>query len=287
MTSEFHKVITPNDRGLNPDSHQSGIAFGAPSSRQKFDVFPELSSNPPAGLEGEALAKWNDQCMVEWLDPDGRNHTFRWIYYSNKFRGKTRNEYRITRGNTGDSPNAFLEHHDLRVGDTLVFSSLGDRRVSVRFNRVDRSQLELELARALGAASGGNVGVSELLDTERKAFQRSPDSLGTEEDKDDPSVGYIYVLDNPAMPGLVKIGFTTQKVEERARQLSGGSGVPSPFRVVSSCRVSDPLRLEHLIHKVLEPNRFNRNREFFLLDPQTAADRIEAIGALWSVVRPV
>jgi hypothetical protein len=39
----------------------------------------------------------------------------------------------------------------------------------------------------------------------------------------------VYVLTNPAMPGLVKIGKTTQvEVEERMKQLYG-TGVPVPF----------------------------------------------------------
>jgi hypothetical protein len=39
----------------------------------------------------------------------------------------------------------------------------------------------------------------------------------------------VYVLTNEAMPGLVKIGLTTDSVEARLTQLSSHTGVPLPF----------------------------------------------------------
>jgi hypothetical protein len=39
--------------------------------------------------------------------------------------------------------------------------------------------------------------------------------------------GYIYVLTNPNMPGLVKIGYTQRLPRERANDLSRATGVPS------------------------------------------------------------
>jgi hypothetical protein len=39
--------------------------------------------------------------------------------------------------------------------------------------------------------------------------------------------GYIYVLTNPNMPGLVKIGYTQRLPRERANELSRATGVPS------------------------------------------------------------
>ena len=46
--------------------------------------------------------------------------------------------------------------------------------------------------------------------------------------------GHVYVLQNPAFPHLLKIGFTTRTPEERAEELSRHSGVPTPYRVVFS-----------------------------------------------------
>ena len=41
--------------------------------------------------------------------------------------------------------------------------------------------------------------------------------------------GIVYLLTNPVMPGLVKIGMTTQKeIEQRMKELYT-TGVPLPF----------------------------------------------------------
>lgn len=48
--------------------------------------------------------------------------------------------------------------------------------------------------------------------------------------------GHIYILVNPSMEGLVKIGKTTRDPESRARELSQATGVPTPFYVAFSTR---------------------------------------------------
>ena len=45
-----------------------------------------------------------------------------------------------------------------------------------------------------------------------------------------------YVLVNESMPGLVKIGKTTQSVEKRMKELSSPTGIASPFYLcIRSC----------------------------------------------------
>ena len=41
--------------------------------------------------------------------------------------------------------------------------------------------------------------------------------------------GWVYVLTNPAMPGLVKIGLTSRNPQVRAAELTQATGVPAPF----------------------------------------------------------
>ena len=60
-------------------------------------------------------------------------------------------------------------------------------------------------------------------------------------------VGYVYIMTNPAMPGLVKIGSTTLLPDERARQLSSSTGVPRPFQVVAFHPFEDELRAEVMV----------------------------------------
>lgn len=60
----------------------------------------------------------------------------------------------------------------------------------------------------------------------------------------------IYVLINEAMPGLVKIGWTSGGVESRISQLSGGSGVPLPFECHFAAEVKDARILEKTLHQL-------------------------------------
>lgn len=89
----------------------------------------------------------------------------------------------------------------------------------------------------------------------------------------------VYVLTNPAMPGLVKIGKTTQlEVKERMKQLYG-TGVPLPFDCVFACQVSDSSEVEKALHFAFGNNRINPNREFFKIE----AERVIAILKLLKV----
>jgi hypothetical protein len=44
-----------------------------------------------------------------------------------------------------------------------------------------------------------------------------------------PIQGFVYILSNKKMPGLVKIGCTTRPVVERTAELNSMTGVPAPF----------------------------------------------------------
>lgn len=78
----------------------------------------------------------------------------------------------------------------------------------------------------------------------------------------------VYVLTNPAMPGLVKIGKTTQdEVDQRMRQLFS-TGVPVPFECAFACRVPDASVVERALHHAFGQNRINPTREFFRIEPE-------------------
>jgi hypothetical protein len=80
----------------------------------------------------------------------------------------------------------------------------------------------------------------------------------------------VYVLTNPAMPGLVKIGYTTQEdANARIAQLYT-SGVPVPFKIEFACRVEDAEEVEKALHMAFGPNRVNPRREFFQVDAEQA-----------------
>ena len=78
----------------------------------------------------------------------------------------------------------------------------------------------------------------------------------------------VYVLTNPAMPGLVKIGKTTQEeVDLRMRQLFS-TGVPVPFECAFACRVPDASVVERALHHAFGQLRINPTREFFRIEPE-------------------
>lgn len=78
----------------------------------------------------------------------------------------------------------------------------------------------------------------------------------------------IYVLVNEAMPGLVKIGLTTDNVESRISQLSTHSGIPLPFECYFAAEAKDCAKLEKTLHQLFSENRINPKREFFKIDPE-------------------
>ena len=84
------------------------------------------------------------------------------------------------------------------------------------------------------------------------------------------SKGIVYVLTNPAMPGLVKIGKTARKdLNKRLVELYG-TGVPVPFECVFAGKVDDHGKVEDALHNAFGPYRYNPRREFFAIEADQA-----------------
>ena len=81
--------------------------------------------------------------------------------------------------------------------------------------------------------------------------------------------GIVYVLINPAMPGMVKIGKTSRAMDARLNELYG-TGVPVPFECAYAARVSDEGTVERAFHLAFGPYRVNPKREFFSIEPEQA-----------------
>lgn len=95
----------------------------------------------------------------------------------------------------------------------------------------------------------------------------------------DNSSQIVYILTNPAMPELIKIGKTTQQeVGERMKQLYG-TGVPFPFDCAFACQVKDANEAEKALHFAFGNDRVNPNREFFKIE----AERVIAVLKLLKV----
>lgn len=95
--------------------------------------------------------------------------------------------------------------------------------------------------------------------------------------------GFIYILTNEAMPGIVKVGKTGGEPTSRARQLSSATGVPARFSVFRQYAVTDCDDAEGFSHRILERvfGRPNTRREFFSASPDAVAALLdEALASL-------
>jgi len=89
--------------------------------------------------------------------------------------------------------------------------------------------------------------------------------------------GIVYVLTNPCMPGIVKIGMTERKdIDARMKELYT-TGVPLPFECKYACNVkkSECGKIEKALHTAFAPQRINATREFFKIAPEQAIAILE------------
>lgn len=86
----------------------------------------------------------------------------------------------------------------------------------------------------------------------------------------DGQTGIVYILTNPAMPNLIKIGYTAaEDVKIRMAQIYT-SGVPLPFECVYAAKVVDHEKVEKALHIAFGPDRVNPKREFFEIEASQA-----------------
>lgn len=94
--------------------------------------------------------------------------------------------------------------------------------------------------------------------------------------------GFIYVLKNPHMPRLVKIGYTERSPHARAIELSHHTGVPGNFSVVKSWFIQDAATYEKRIFSELRADR--KAGEHFQLSPVQAVERINILLRAWGQI---
>lgn len=88
--------------------------------------------------------------------------------------------------------------------------------------------------------------------------------------------GWVYVISNAAMGGLVKVGFSMQDPAIRARELAG-TGVPHPYEVVYDALCIEPRKVERRAHELLVAH--HEAKEWFRCDTEVAIAAVkDAIG---------
>ena len=93
--------------------------------------------------------------------------------------------------------------------------------------------------------------------------------------------GFIYVMSNPSMPNLYKVGFSCN-LKKRLYDLNSYSSTPTPFKIVYSARVDNAEADEKLAHSALAECRVNKKREFF-----KAQSKIELIRKVRSAISEI
>lgn len=93
--------------------------------------------------------------------------------------------------------------------------------------------------------------------------------------------GYIYIMTNPALNNMVKIGYATN-VEARRKQLST-TALPYDYEVYATYETSGNLedkKLHKLIDNLNPDLRVTKTREFFVMSPEDAYELLESIATI-------
>lgn len=85
--------------------------------------------------------------------------------------------------------------------------------------------------------------------------------------------GWVYVLTNPGLPGVVKIDLTTRDTDRRSAELLREYGTVYPFAVAARHAVSDCVAVEAAAHRLLNACRLPAS-ELFCCDVATAQKAI-------------
>ena len=121
-------VLTPNDVGAT-GSKQVGVAVK--KSGPLIEFFPPLES------DGE-----NPDAMLDAYDShSGERLGVRYVYYNNRMRGGTRNEYRLVR------INSFLARYNVVAGDVLLIARTANGSFWFGIERLLNSNSELRSTR--------------------------------------------------------------------------------------------------------------------------------------------
>ena len=94
--------------------------------------------------------------------------------------------------------------------------------------------------------------------------------------------GYVYILTNKCLKGMVKIGMTSRPVNTRSKELFNTS-LPMPFDEFASLKTSKFVEVEDLVHRILTKltrKRVNESREFYKIKPGEALEILEDVSRL-------
>ena len=89
---------------------------------------------------------------------------------------------------------------------------------------------------------------------------------------------WVYILSNPSLPNMLKIGYTKNEPEVRAKQISASTGVALPYKVEWAFQCFNGEQLEQEVHREVESYRGNQQREFVDIPLDEAQETIVKLG---------
>ena len=86
--------------------------------------------------------------------------------------------------------------------------------------------------------------------------------------------GWVYIISNKSMPGLLKIGYSTKDPELRAKEFNN-AGIPHSYIVEYDVLLENPYYVEQETHKKLMQK--NKNKEWFCCTVEEAIIAIKSV----------
>lgn len=86
--------------------------------------------------------------------------------------------------------------------------------------------------------------------------------------------GWVYIIKNKSLSGLIKIGYSTKDPILRAIEL-GNTGVPHKYDLVYDALVINPHKIEKLVHESLKMHK--EGKEWFRCSPYNAIECIKRV----------
>ena len=98
--------------------------------------------------------------------------------------------------------------------------------------------------------------------------------------------GFIYVMSNPAMPGIYKVGKSIKDpAKDRLSELSSSTSVPEPFKLEYYCFIDKFDAFEVRLHKELSHLRPNPTREFFKVELRYILEKISELAPMYGGIK--
>lgn len=86
--------------------------------------------------------------------------------------------------------------------------------------------------------------------------------------------GWVYIITNKSMPGLIKVGYTMKDPELRAAELNH-TGAPHPYNVDYDVLIENPREIENRVHCYLKNQK--EGKEWFRCTTKEAIAAIKAV----------